>query len=479
MHLSNNCAVRCRRGGPAAIAVVAVQYGAVVAVLQDISSGCCLWPIAAAAVSTRPGSQALPKERRAAALTVHSPLSVSATTTSSVCDDKLCVLQCITSMLQLQPAISIHSTLQPFQSRLIFPGSFCDFAFSRCNDEIPQVDHIIEPLRYDAIITRANGTAANIYKQQQRSTTNSALTAAVAAAPAEKLPEARKFSLSQHSCSSLMGFQTQQIKFIDTIRAHVVLGKLLILFVICHPASAASFDSKAYLANKWRNHHLAHMGGSVGLTDEADRRVQTAARRGRGLRVIAKAARALTPRACDGALPASNWSNSQLAFVAPHSGSGLKLRSNSAAAKRAAAVSRHRVREALLAPLPATSSMPRATSLTTMLLGLRDRSSANLASLANSFQQDTSASSSSSSSSATSGSSSLGSSLSSLALNAMSIGSGPEDAGNSLLSIGGARRFFTGVVSGAQDKFDDAASFVGCALLTHPISKKLLSGDEA
>jgi hypothetical protein len=212
------------------------------------------------------------------------------------------------------------------------------------------------------------------------------------------------------------------------------------------------------------------------VQDEADRRVQTAARRGRGLRVIAKAARALTPRACDGALPASNWSNSQLAFVAPHSGSGLKLRSNSAAAKRAAAVSRHRVREALLAPLPATSSMPRATSLTTMLLGLRDRSSANLASLANSFQQDTSASSSSS---AVSGSSSLGSSLSSLALNAMSIGSGPEDAGNSLLSIGGARRFFTGVVSGAQDKFDDAASFVGCALLTHPISKKLLSGDEA
>jgi hypothetical protein len=214
------------------------------------------------------------------------------------------------------------------------------------------------------------------------------------------------------------------------------------------------------------------------VQDEADRRVQTAAHRGRGLRVIAKAARALTPRACDGALPASNWSNSQLAFVAPHSGSGLKLRSNSAAAKRADAVSRHRVREALLAPLPATSSMPRATSLTTMLLGLRDRSSANLASLANSFQQDTSVSSSSSSS-AVSVSSSLGSSLSSLALNAMSIGSGPEDAGNSLLSIGGARRFFTGVVSGAQDKFDDAASFVGCALLTHPISKKLLSGDEA
>jgi hypothetical protein len=138
--------------------------------------------------------------------------------------------------------------------------------FKRCNDEIPQVDHIIEPLRCDVLLTRANGTAANIYKQQQRSTTNSALTAAVAAAPAEKLPEARKFSLSQHSCSSLMGFQTQQIKFIDTIRAHVVLGKLLILFVICHPASAASFDSKAYLANKWRNHHLAHMGGSVGLT---------------------------------------------------------------------------------------------------------------------------------------------------------------------------------------------------------------------
>jgi hypothetical protein len=212
------------------------------------------------------------------------------------------------------------------------------------------------------------------------------------------------------------------------------------------------------------------------VQDEADRRVQTAGRRGRGLRVIAKAARALTPRICDGALPASNWSNSQLAFVAPHSGSGLKLRSNSTAAKRAAAVSRHRVQEALLAPLPATSSMPRATSLTTMLLGLRDRSSAALASLANSFQQDTSASRSSS---ATSGSSSLGSSLSSLALNAMSIGSGPEDAGNSLLSIGGARRFFTGVVSGAQDKFDDAASLVGCALLTHPISKKLLSGDEA
>jgi hypothetical protein len=253
-------AVRCRRGGRAVIAVVAVQYGAVVAVLQDISHCCCLWRIAAAAASTRHGSQALLKGRRAAALPVPNPLSVSATTISRLWRMQLC-----TASTAHTQALS-YSTLQPFQSRLIFPGSFCDFAFSRCNDEIPQVDHIIEPLRCDVLITRANGTAANIYKQQQRSTTNSALTAAVAAAPAEKLPEARKFSLSQHSCSSLMGFQTQQIKFIDTIRAHVVLGKLLILFVICHPASAASFDSKAYLANKWRNHHLAHMGGSVGLT---------------------------------------------------------------------------------------------------------------------------------------------------------------------------------------------------------------------
>ncbi|KAG5192833.1 hypothetical protein JKP88DRAFT_347339 [Tribonema minus] len=249
------------------------------------------------------------------------------------------------------------------------------------------------------------------------------------------------------------------------IFAHYVLGRLgflALLFFLCHPGTMATFNGKDYLTHRYPNRELAVAASEARLNGDTRRALRKCAVPWN----IEQAARAASRAgAASSSSPAASKAKHQieiasLAFVAAPRPTGFmrRARSFSHAQPFAQSSRSHRA-------WPANGP--------TMLLKWSPRPS-------DSFSATNGAPGSQTQSTApfdTTGDSSsrrgMTGAMSVPALSAITAGNAGGDD-----RVSRARRLLGGIAGGAQDAFDTAASAIGCALVTHPLAKHLLTDDD-